>query len=234
MGRSEISKGSFAIVDAIADRYDFLTTGAAIGKGVGPILVGKIFPGARVALPGINTTAHQLFQFWHAATEQPKVTIAQMPFFEILPALRSGEIDAAVLIHEGRFIYEKEGLSLIEDLGKFWENQTDAMIPLGCIYAARDISAQAKVEFWRDLQESLTVSLTAYRDKSPHYLQKILPYMQTMAQEKSREVVEAHVDTYVTSDTMNLTAAALDSIATFKHKIATLPQNKPSYGVTHG
>lgn len=216
-GKYPIAKGSFAIMEKLAPKYEILATGAAIGNGVGPVFIGQLAQGARIGLPGEHTTAHQLFRFWlerHA--EHADVRPMQMPFYEMLPALKSGQIDAAVLIHEGRFVYKAAGLPLIADLGAYWENQTRAMIPLGCIYIHRDLASHEKHEFVTALKDSLSQSLNAYRTQSPLYKESILPYMQERAQEKNADVVAAHVATYVTDDTLELGAAARASIAEFR------------------
>jgi len=202
-------------MEKLAPRYEILPVGAAIGKGVGPVLVGDLKPHVRVALPGENTTANRLFQYW-LKFQAIKVEIVQMPFFEMLPALQAGQVSAAVLIHEGRFVYPGLGLKLIADLGAFWEEKTGAMIPLGCIYAQKDLPPDVKAAFTETLQNSLKNSLHAYRNKSASYKEEILPYMRRLAQEKDDRVVEAHVDTYVTSDTMAMGDAALKSVDAFR------------------
>ena len=217
-----IAKGSFAIMHKLAPDYTFAAQGAAIGRGVGPVLVGKMHEHARVALPGENTTANRLFRFWrerHPALAE--LEIIQMPFFEMLPSLKSGRADAAVLIHEGRFVYAAAGLGLIEDLGAYWEKQMQAMIPLGCIYLRSNLPAATQQRFSEDLRISIESSLKHYRDKTPFYLNQILPYMQAHAQEHSTAVVEAHVDTYVTADTVELSEEALSSIAAFSRAISS-------------
>ncbi|MBX3721456.1 MAG: hypothetical protein KF713_06415 [Turneriella sp.] len=217
-GKYDIAKGSFAIMQKIAPEYEILPVGAAIGKGVGPVFVGSLKPGGTVALPGENTTAHRLYKFWQSYHPDTGLLTQQMPFFEMLPALKAGKIDAAVLIHEGRFVYPGLGLKLISDLGAFWEEKTGAMIPLGCIYARKSLPAETKSAFVAQLKDSLMASGREYRGKSPRYLSEILPYMRKRAQEKEDQVVEAHVDTYVTADTLEMGAEALKSVDVFREK----------------
>lgn len=218
-----ISKGSFALLEEVGQNYSILETGAAIGRGVGPVLVGQVFEGTRIALPGENTTANRLFRYWKKNTHPHlKTQTVQMPFYEILPALAKGALDAAVLIHEGRFVYERMGLPLVVDLGSWYEETTGAMIPLGCIYAHNDLSASEKETFVRALQKSLTQSLNAYKEKSHFYEEAILPFMRRRAQESEDAVIEAHVDTYVTADTEKLSDEAISSIAVFRKKCLAL------------
>lgn len=216
-GRFAIAKGSFALIDRIANDYTLLPVGAAIGHGVGPVLVGRLFNGCRLALPGENTTAHRLFQFYRRSLHaELELHLHQMRFDTILPALRQGELDAAVLIHEGRFVYARAGLSLLADLGDWYEKKTGAMIPLGGIYAHRSLPEKAVADFIRVLQNSIAASRTAYAQKDSHYRDKILPFMQRKAQEPDTDVVEAHVRTYVTADTEWLSDNAVKSIDIFR------------------
>ena len=214
-GRFDIAKGSFAIMEKLRDTYEILPVGAAIGRGVGPVFVGKIFEGAKVGLPGENTTAHRLFRFWQKR-HSVNLEIVQMPFHEMLPAVLAGRLDAGVLIHEGRFVYAQHGIALIADLGAYWESETGAMIPLGCIYARKSLGAATKADFVRELKNSISTSREAYAARSALYREKILPHMLSLAQENDAAVAEAHVDTYVTSDTLELGADALKSIDVFR------------------
>lgn len=215
--RFPVSKGSFAIMDQVAQHYEIMQSGAAIGRGVGPVLVGKIFAGARVALPGSHTTAHRLFHFWLRQNHPGlQVSLTQMPFDRIMPALAAGEQDAAVLIHEGRFVYARAGLALIADLGEWYEQQTGAMIPLGCIYIHRDVDASMRNTFAADLLASIRESRAAFAARSAAYTGSLLGHMQQLAQEQDPAVVEAHVVTYVTDDTVQMGAEALKSVDTFR------------------
>lgn len=216
-GQFDVAKGSFAIMEKLRDTYDILPVGAAIGRGVGPVFVGKIFAGARIGLPGENTTAHRLFRFWQKQNTVD-LQIVQMPFHQMLPAVMAGQLDAAVLIHEGRFVYASHGIELIVDLGAYWEHETSAMIPLGCIYARKTLSGETKTAFVSALKQSVQTSREAYARRSALYREKILPHMLSLAQENDPAVAEAHVDTYVTSDTLELSADALKSVDVFRQK----------------
>lgn len=215
-GKYPIAKGSFAIMEKLTPAYEVLPVGAAIGKGVGPVFVGKVGAGARVALPGENTTAHRLFRYWQKFHHYPNLEIIQMPFYDMLPALRDGRADAAVLIHEGRFVYKTAGHALISDLGAFWEKKTGAMIPLGCIYAQKSLAAEEKAAFVADLRASLDASRREYDGKSAFYHTRMLPYIRELAQEQDDRVVEAHIDTYVTSDTLEMGTEARRSVGVFR------------------
>ena len=63
LGRADISKISCAVLPAIAEHYALLDSGAALGRGNGPLLVrraGDTRPIRRVTVPGLHTTANAL------------------------------------------------------------------------------------------------------------------------------------------------------------------------------
>ena len=62
-GEADVSKISCAVLPAVADGYALLDSGAALGRGNGPLLVrraGDRSPIRRVAVPGVHTTANAL------------------------------------------------------------------------------------------------------------------------------------------------------------------------------
>ncbi|MBF0229600.1 MAG: 1,4-dihydroxy-6-naphthoate synthase [Desulfamplus sp.] len=164
----DITKLSFATFGALRDKYALLRTGAALGRGCGPLVVSlpkkatmfekeildknisslpknsslRKAPIKKtiVAVPGIGTTAFVLFSlFLKEHLPQIEPEIVPMPFEKIMPALKDGSVDLGVIIHEGRFTYQNFGLSCIVDLGEWWEKFTGLPIPLGCIAIKRDI-----------------------------------------------------------------------------------------------
>ena len=217
--RFDISKGSFTLINKIADRYQMLSSGAAIGDGVGPVLVSMPHTASgsimRVALPGENTTAHRLFNFY-AREKNLRIEKIQMPFSEIIAALKTGRADWGVLIHEGRFIYVAQGLALVSDLGEFYREKTRAMIPLGCIYAARHLSQNQIADFQAQLKAGIAKARFEYAHESDYFLKTMLPFIKEKAQEKDNQVIAAHIETYVTEDTYELSEKAQTSIAKFK------------------
>src|SRR5262249_19159520 len=119
----DVGKASFATALRLADRYGVLRVGSALGFGVGPVLLAR--PGLagtprRVLAPGEGTTATLLLRALHPELCAPGV-LRQVRFDEIMPALARGEADAGVAIHEGRFTFQRHGLTLMEDLGTSWD-----------------------------------------------------------------------------------------------------------------
>ena len=115
----DISKISYAVLPAVVDRYALLDSGSALGRGNGQLL-GDRSPIRRVAIPGELTTANaMLLRFFPSIVDRTPVL-----FSEIAAAVERGAFDAGVLIHEGRFTYERHNLELVADLGALWERQT--------------------------------------------------------------------------------------------------------------
>ena len=126
----DISKISYAVLPAVVDRYALLDSGSALGRGNGQLLVrrrGDRAPIRRVAIPGELTTANaMLLRFFPSIVDRTPVL-----FSEIAAAVERGAFDAGVLIHEGRFTYERHNLELVADLGALWEQQTGLAAAVG-------------------------------------------------------------------------------------------------------
>lgn len=151
-GELPVTKASFAAFAAARDRYACCRTGAALGRGNGPLVVSKrkLAPAElgplKVLLPGLHTTAALLLRVFH-----PEITdTPQVRYDRLLDAVLREEADAAVIIHELRFTYAERGLHAVEDLGKRWESMTHLPCPLGGIFVRRDVEpALAKrIEGW--------------------------------------------------------------------------------------
>ncbi|MGB3649351.1 MAG: MqnA/MqnD/SBP family protein, partial [Desulfobulbales bacterium] len=121
-GRLDITKLSFHALGHVLDDYVLLHSGAALGRGCGPLLVAgqKVdrgdFAEMTVAVPGRFTTAAMLLRLYGPAWKD----VVMMRFDDIMPAIESGRVDCGVIIHESRFTYKGRGLELIVDLGAWW------------------------------------------------------------------------------------------------------------------
>ncbi|HKU38444.1 MAG TPA: MqnA/MqnD/SBP family protein, partial [Polyangiales bacterium] len=107
------------------DRYLLLPHGGSVGVGYGPVVVAKRalaateLSGLRIGVPGLRTTAYLTLRL--LVPEFQAVVLPVAPFRRVFGAIEAGEVDAAVLIHEGRLLYEREGLSCALDLGAAWQ-----------------------------------------------------------------------------------------------------------------
>ncbi|MDD5759898.1 MAG: 1,4-dihydroxy-6-naphthoate synthase [Desulfobulbaceae bacterium] len=208
-GRLDVTKLSFHALGHVLDEYELLSTGAALGRGCGPLLVSQpdVTPNTlsqqTIAVPGRYTTAAMLLKMCHP--EYQKTTV--MRFDEIMPALAVGKIGAGVIIHESRFTYHHYGLQLVTDLGAWWEQTTGHPIPLGGI-AARRTLGKAVI---RELQSAIRQSLqTAFRNPSLSST-----YVKKHAQEIDDQVIGKHIGLYVNDYSLDLGAEGISAVNEF-------------------
>jgi len=211
-GKLPFSKISYGVWPLVKNNYSLLNSGGALGKGVGPLLVykedasrpdGK--PDAdtmRVAIPGVNTTAHLLFSLAF-----PKVTNKEfLVFNEIENAVLNGKVDAGVIIHENRFTYADKGLSKWMDLGTYFEETFNAPIPLGGIIARNDINANEIAIVDNLIKQSVEYAFANSYDVLPDYVK-------CHSQEMSEQVMRQHIDLYVNDFTIDMGDTGRKAIA---------------------
>ena len=140
----EVCAISFGHYEAIADRFQLLPHGGSMGEGYGPVVVtrrpmaAEELRGLRVAVPGTTTTAWAVLRM--IAPEIEPVVVPIVPYARIFDALRDGEVDAGLIIHEGRLTYEDLGFHKVVELGDWWaENVGDVPLPLGANALRRDL-----------------------------------------------------------------------------------------------
>ncbi len=192
-GSLDISKVSYGVVFQLMGQYRILEAGSALGKGVGPLFVSKNighdeeidFSKIRVALPGINTTAHLLFSL--AYPEIKNKTF--VPFHVIEDMVINDEVDAGVIIHENRFTYQQKGLNKLSDLGDVWEKRTGAPIPLGGILVRRLFDLDLATKINRVINRSLAFA-NDHADALPAFVTE-------NAKEMNEEVMRNHISLYV-------------------------------------
>jgi 1,4-dihydroxy-6-naphthoate synthase len=89
-------------------------------------------------VPGLRTTAYLVLKLLLPAFEPVVVPIA--PDARSFEVLRAREVEAALLIHEGRLFYEREGTKKVVDIGEAWRDATGGLpLPLGGNAIRRDL-----------------------------------------------------------------------------------------------
>jgi 1,4-dihydroxy-6-naphthoate synthase len=137
-----ISLGAYP---GVAARYQLLPHGASVGRGFGPVVVARRpmtvadLAGARVGIPGASTTAWLVLRLIVPAAVGVEIPI--VPFARVFEALAAGEVDAALLIHEGRLVYPERGLHAVVDIGAWWLAETGLPLPLGVNVVRRALGA---------------------------------------------------------------------------------------------
>lgn len=185
-GRLESSAVSVHAFSYVADKYALLRHGGSFGDGYGPMIVAKrpMQPAELkdivLAVPGCLTSAFleaNLFcrERWDFAApkclsiEMPRedrsgeitggLKYATVPFDQIIPSVLAGEYEAGLIIHEGQLTYEREGLHLVADMGKWWNGSTGLPLPLGVNVVRKDLGGDVVREVSRCMRESITAGL---------------------------------------------------------------------------
>lgn len=196
--KPDITKVSYGAYPLLAQHYQLLDSGSALGKGVGPLLISKeTIPfeevkHKRIALPGEHTTAHLLFNRVFPDVMDKRFYL----FSKIEDAILSNEVDAGVIIHESRFTYQLKGLTKLMDLGDEWEKISGLPTPLGGIAIRRSLPDNVKHDINRLLRESV-----AYAFRYPN---NTMGFVSQYAQELSIEVMRNHINLYVNDFSLTL------------------------------
>ena len=168
-GDVDVSAVSIARYAAIADDWLLLPHGMSVGRNYGPVVVAKepatlaSLEGKRIGTPGFKTTAHLVLSLVAPAFEPVVVPIA--PFARAFEAVRSGEVAATTLIHEGRLTYTQEGFSLVADLGVEWSKLTGGLpLPLGGNVIAKRLGSELIAKVSRLCRTSIAWAI-AHRDE---------------------------------------------------------------------
>ena len=192
---TKLSVGAFA---AVGDRYRLLRSGAALGAGVGPLVVARTpmtltdATRSRIAIPGRETTAFRLLRL--AAPTLGDVI--ELRYDQILDAVASGAVDAGLIIHESRFTYAQHGLVRVIDLGDWWEGETALPVPLAGICVRSDIDPATAAAAEHAIRASVQYAFDhpeASRD-----------YVRAHAQELSDEVCAQHIALYVNRHSLDV------------------------------
>lgn len=209
-GVYDISKVSFHAYLLAREHYQLLSAGAALGFGCGPVVVGRSKEvldrpqQARVALPGELTTAALLFRLW-----KPQVTqFVFVPYDRVLEAVKEGDADAGVIIHETRFVYEREGLMGLKDLGSWWEEETGLPIPLGGIVARRTLGS--------NVHEMMTDRIRRSIRFATNHPEAIRPYIRQHACELDEDVLDQHIAMFVNDFSIDLGEAGVSAVNRLK------------------
>lgn len=194
-GEPDVCAVSVAHVPKLSDTYDLLPHGGSVGRGYGPVVVATSpdAPLRRVSVPGMDTTAAAVLRL--AAPEAELMEVVGATMEDCLAALRAGTFDAAVLVHEGRLVYQKHGLHLLLDLGKWWEEETDLPLPLGANVIRTSLDRQLSDDLIGVIGESIEWA-TKNRDElldalGPHGASRGL----------DREGLAHYLDLYANEDT---------------------------------
>jgi 1,4-dihydroxy-6-naphthoate synthase len=205
-GELDLTKISYHALGHLRDEYCLLRSGGALGRGCGPLVVATqpgdmtALMGKKIAIPGKLTTANLLLQLYGEGFEDLLI----LPFDDIMPALKNGDAEAGVIIHESRFTYQQLGFHEVLDLGSWWEEETSLPIPLGGILAKRALG----VDLIRTVDTAIRSSLE-YAYAHPHEPRE---YIKAHAQELDDTVIDKHIELYVNDFSVDLGDAGMKAV----------------------
>lgn len=193
---------SIASYPAVAKDYLLLPHGGSVGRGYGPVVVARepgtleSVRGRTIAVPGAGTTAYLVLRLLLADFRPAFIPI--QPYDRVFRALRDGEVDAALLIHEGRLTYEREGFARVADIGLAWEELTGGLpLPLGGNAIRRELGPRVISEVSELLREGIRYSL-AHRDE---LIDELLRAETRTDVGLGRELLDRYLAMYANEDT---------------------------------
>lgn len=160
-GELDVTAVSIHAYAYLLDRYLLLPSGCSMGDRYGPMVVAREPLGlddlrrVRLAVPGTTTTAFLAL----------RLALGQMflhevvPFDQIIARVADGTYEAGLIIHEGQLTFQNQGLSLVIDLGVWWQRHTGLPLPLGGNAIRRDLGTERISQVSRLLKESIQYAL---------------------------------------------------------------------------
>ena len=204
-GTYDVTAVSFHAYAYIADKYLLLPHGASIGDNYGPILVSREPAKAadistlKIAVPGTLTSAFLALRIFNADFKYEVV-----PFDKIIDAVKSGQCDAGLLIHEGQLFYESIGLHKVLDLGEWWHERTGLPLPMGGNVIRRELGPEIIRQVSYCLSESIRYSLANREDA--------LAYAMQFARDMDTDLADRFVAMWVNDLTLDYTDRGREAV----------------------
>jgi 1,4-dihydroxy-6-naphthoate synthase len=204
-GEVDVIALSIATYAKLTGTYVLMGSGASVGRGYGPVVVstqgGTLadYKGKRIGIPGHGTTAAMVLRL--LLPEFEPVVIPISPYSLTFDALRRGEVDAALLIHEGRLTYEKEGFALVADVGVGFGALTGGLpIALGGNAIRKGLGAETVQKIARLCKRSIAWALEHREAMMDALLAEETRGDVTL----DRALLDRYLAMYANADTLNL------------------------------
>jgi 1,4-dihydroxy-6-naphthoate synthase len=207
-GTYDVTAISFHAYAYISDKYILLPHGASIGDNYGPILVSarpakdQDISKLKIAVPGKLTSAFLALKLFN-----PGFQYEVVPFDKIIDAVKSGDFDAGLLIHEGQLFYESVGLHKILDLGEWWHERTGLPLPMGGNAIRRELGPEVIHQVSECLRESISYSLANREDA--------LQYAMQFARDMDPSLADRFVAMWVNNLTLDYTERGREGVRRF-------------------
>jgi 1,4-dihydroxy-6-naphthoate synthase len=215
-GELDITAISIHAYAYVSSDYALLPSGASMGDGYGPMVVSKTpltreeLTRTKIAIPGTMTSAFLALQLWLQRSAN-QIDFVVVPFDQIFQAVRLGNADAGLIIHEGQLTYQKEGLTVCQDLGAWWKRENDGLpLPLGGNVIHKRFAPETRSVISRILTASIQFSLDHRAEAVEHALQ--------YARDMGRDLADQFVGMYVNHWTLDYGEKGREAIRRFLGK----------------
>ncbi|MGP8053486.1 MAG: MqnA/MqnD/SBP family protein [Limisphaerales bacterium] len=212
-GELDITAVSIHAYAHVSGQYALLPSGASMGDGYGPMLVARRkfskmeMAKKKIAVPGTMTSAFLALQLW-LNTPANEFNYVVVPFDQIFQAVRSGQADVGLIIHEGQLTYQNEGLVVCADLGVWWGGENDGLpLPLGGNVIHKKFPPAVR----RKISNILTASIRFSLDHRAEAVQHAMQY----ARDMGRDLADKFVGMYVNHWTHDYGERGRESIRRF-------------------
>ena len=202
-GQIDVVAISIATYPAVAKHYLLLPHGGSVGRGYGPVVVAREpialgdLRGKAIAVPGAGTTAYLVLRL--LVPDFRPVFVPIQPYERVFRALREGDVDAALLIHEGRLTYEAQGFARVVELGRAWEERTGGLpLPLGGNAIRRALGPDVIADVSELLREAIRYGLS-HRDE---LIDQLLRAETRADVGLTRELLDRYLAMYANADTL--------------------------------
>jgi 1,4-dihydroxy-6-naphthoate synthase len=221
-GELEVTAISIHAYAHLLEKYALLPSGCSMGDRYGPMVVAKKplriedLKQVRIAVPGTMTTAFLTLRLLLPGGFEHVV----MPFDQIFGAVAAGAVDAGLIIHEGQLTFQNQGLSLVVDLGIWWQEKTGLPLPLGGNAVRRDLGKEKMNRISQYLKESIRYGLEHRADA--------LAYALHYARDMDRTLADHFVGMYVNEWTLDYGPrgrAAVARLLEEAHKAGIIPRS---------
>ncbi len=206
-GTYDITAISFALYPHIKDDYALLKTAVSFGEGYGPKLIKRkgttLKRYFKVALSGKYTTNAMLFKIAY-----PDAKIVYMNFLEIEDAVKNGDVDAGVLIHESILTFNEE-LEVEREMWNIWQELAgpDLPLPLGGMAIRRSLPLTSAIAYEQTLIDAVKVARDHKERLSTMLIERNLVRIDA-------KTLEKYLELYANDDSIELSEIQMRAIDT--------------------
>jgi 1,4-dihydroxy-6-naphthoate synthase len=204
-GTYDISAISFALYPHIKDDYAMLRTAVSFGEGYGPKLIKRksqtLKRRFKVALSGKYTTNAMLFRIAY-----PDAKIIYMNFLEIEDAVKNGDVDAGVLIHESILTFD-DTLEVEREMWDIWQELAgdELPLPLGGMAIRRSLPLTSAIAYEQTLIDAVKIARDHKEKLSSMLIERDLVRIDAPTLDK-------YLELYANDDSIELSALQMKAI----------------------